>query len=188
MTWRGNKKKHSTFCMNNLYLLHDEVFPSFLKVFALQTSYVTQSNVPALLFSSIPVTCSIWRQLLKRQRLEGAQESSESGAGGRNSRDNYIWWMARAGYTPGAAAVGYTEIEETVRTENGGDGDAVGSWRRRLQFRAFCETNGLALLFLIFAFFSMRRGAEGAYISRFASLTRFEMMNYSFHSPRIARG
>lgn len=30
-------------------------------------------------------------------------------------------------YTPGAAAVGYTEVEGTVRTKNGGDGDAVGS-------------------------------------------------------------
>lgn len=153
-TFWSESRKHFTFCMNNLYLLHDEVSPSFLKAFALQTSYVTRSNVPsALLFSSISATCSIWRQLLKRQRLEGAQESSESNAGGRNSRDNYIWWMAQAGYMSSAAAVGYTE--EMAWTENRSDEDAVGSWR--LQFRAFRETNGLAQLFLIFAFFSVRR-------------------------------
>lgn len=32
--------------------------------------------------------------------------------------------MTQAGYTPGAAAVGYTEVKGT---ENRGDGDAVGS-------------------------------------------------------------
>lgn len=35
--------------------------------------------------------------------------------------------MAWVGYTSGASAVGYTEVEGTVRMESGGDGDAVGS-------------------------------------------------------------
>lgn len=99
-------KKHSMFCMNNLYLLRDEVFPSFLEAFALQTSYVTRSNVPMLqksfaLFSVSRPLVQSDGSYLRDNASEGAQESSESSAG-RNSRDNYIWWMARASYMPGA--------------------------------------------------------------------------------------
>lgn len=80
-TLRSDGKKHSTFCMNNLYLLRDEAFPSFLEAFALQTSYVTRPMF--LQLCSFQVSRPLVQSdgsYLRDNASEGAQESSERAA------------------------------------------------------------------------------------------------------------
>lgn len=122
LTLRSASKKHSTFCMNNLYRLRDEYSLRFSK--HLHCKHLTSRGSMFLQLCSFrvsrPLVQSVVGSYLKDNASEGAQESSESNAG-KNSRDNYIWWMARASYMPGA--VGYTEVRG-----NGTDGEQ--KWRR----------------------------------------------------------